>query len=343
MKPGNSKTKQLIIFCLLLIATAGLASLLFAAVWHREDAEVVKASTPQQALTGDVGYVSLFACNTALMKRVNELQQLDQQYATLLTEPDSKKMLAAVNQQIYVQQEIFRGSLDSAFLHISIHGDSSINKFFTSIVAGYRSILENRGAVGSLRTAINLNKTGLSPNQAAAIKNQNELQIKNNKIALLETTIKTMTVKNKPSNEPILEDRDELVTLKRNIASQENKVAALLTINNSLKQDNDKLLKLESDYVKNIGASDAANKNKTNSLQQKVDALNAELRLAQVDCNLSKVDAGQIISTSKQRKQLLSEASGILTNLANSEDVIIKKKVQEKITRLNKIAANSRD
>jgi len=343
MKPGNSKTKQLIIFCLLLLATAGLASLLVAAVWHREDAEVVKPSTPQQAVTGNAGYISLFACNTVLVKRVTELQQLDQQYATLLTEPNSKKMLDAVNQQIFVQEEIFRGSLDSAFLNTTIHGDSGINKLFTSILAGYRSILQNRGTVGSLRTTINMNKTGLSPNQAAVLKNQNELRDKNNKIALLETTIKEMATKTKIADEPIAKEKDDVIALRRNIADQNNKVAALVTINSTLKQDNDKLLKLESDYVKNISAGDAANKNKTTSLQQKVDALNAELRLAQVDCNLSRVDAGQIISTSKQRKQLLSEASGILTNMANSEDVIIKKKVQDKITRLNQIAANSRD
>ncbi len=343
MKPSNNKTKQVIIFCLLLLATAGLASLLFAAVWHKEGVEAVKASTPQQALTGDASYTSLLACNTVLAKRVNDLQQLDQQYATLLTEPNGKKMQDSVNQQIYVQEEIFRGSLDSAFLNTSIHGDSGINKFFTSILAGYRSILENRGAVGSLRTAINMSKTGLSPNQAAALKNQNDLRDKNNKIALLETTIKEMVTKTKQADEPILEEKDEVIALRRNIADQSNKVVALVTINSTLKQENDKLLKLENEYVKNISVSDAANKNKSNSLQQKVDALNAELRLAQVDCNLSRVDAGQIISTSKQRKQLLSEASGILTNMANSEDAIIKKKVQDKITRLNQIAANTRD
>ena len=79
------------------------------------------------------------------------------------------------------------------------------------------------------------------------------------------------------------------------------------------------------------------------ALQQKVDVLDAELRLARVDCNLTRVDAAQIISNSRQRKELLSEASGILTSLSKYEDADIKKKVHDKITRLNQVAANSRD
>jgi len=55
------------------------------------------------------------------------------------------------------------------------------------------------------------------------------------------------------------------------------------------------------------------------------------------------VDATQIISNSKQRKQLLSEASSILTDLSASGDADIRSKVKEKIMRLNQVAANTRD
>jgi len=41
-------------------------------------------------------------------------------------------------------------------------------------------------------------------------------------------------------------------------------------------------------------------KTKVAELQQSVDVLNAEVRLAQVDCNLSSVDAKEIIYTARQ-------------------------------------------
>ncbi len=71
-------------------------------------------------------------------------------------------------------------------------------------------------------------------------------------------------------------------------------------------------------------------KNKVGGLQQKVDELNAELRLARVDCNLSKVDAAQIIFNAKQRKQPPTESSGILKSLSDTDNAGIKKKVQVK-------------
>jgi len=67
------------------------------------------------------------------------------------------------------------------------------------------------------------------------------------------------------------------------------------------------------------------------------------LQLATVDCSLTRADATQSISSAKQRKLLLSEASSILTDLSATGSAEVKRKAQEKIARLNQIAANTRD
>ena len=78
-------------------------------------------------------------------------------------------------------------------------------------------------------------------------------------------------------------------------------------------------------------------------LEKRVSDLNTEIRLAQVDCNLSRVDATQIISNSKQRKALLSDALNTLNTLAVNGDATVKRKVLDKINRLNQVSSTFRD
>ena len=82
---------------------------------------------------------------------------------------------------------------------------------------------------------------------------------------------------------------------------------------------------------------------KVNSLEQKVQDLNADLYFAKVDCNLSRADAQQIISNARQRKELLSESLAMLTSLSASGDAGIQKKAKEKIAHLNHIATALHD
>ena len=346
MERGNNsdKGKKVVIFSLLLLATAAISFMLGAILWQKKEVSVAATPVNKNAGAAGVKYDMLVKDNDVLASRVNTLQQLDQQYAGLLTDSNSQEQLNSINKDIYIQEEVFRGSIDSIFLDAPGLADSSLNKLFNDIISGYRSILENRRSISSLRTAINMNKTGLKPDEMAMLKNQNELQEKTNKIATLESELKAMTVKG-PAIAPSKTDNtsDDVTALKENITELTNKVTSLTTANNALKQDNEKIVKQQNDAIKNLNAGELSFKNKTAGMQQRVDALNAELRLAQVDCNLNRVDASQIISTSKQRKQLLSEASGILTSLSNTDDPAIKKKVQDKILRLNQVAANSRD
>ncbi|MEO5894010.1 MAG: hypothetical protein ABIQ31_27375 [Ferruginibacter sp.] len=352
MNPANrpNKAKKIILFSLILLTTAGIASYLVAILLQKEEFTVVTKNDRSQLPKQSASYYDLLlSYNDLLTRRLNALQQLDQQYVDLLTKTNDKKALDSANRLIHAQEEIFRGTIDSIFLNTPVQTDTVLNNLLIDNVTVYKNMLQNRPSISSLRNAINQDKKSLNPDEMTSLKIQNELQEKNNRIASLESSLKVMSASRVPAaTAPSLtqqpDKRDEnIVALKENIAQQENKITTLTTTYSSLRQDYDKLIKQQNDAAKTSGTADVTFKNKATSLQQKIDELNAELRLAQVDCNLSRVDAGQIISNSRQRKELLSEASGILTSLAKSEDADIRKKVQLKIARLNQVAANTRD
>ena len=350
MKPqmGVDKTKRIITFSLIILLTAGLVSLLTAMFLKKgKDNTDMKIDNLRATIsTSPMNYNMLIENNNILSSRINLLQQLDQKFADQLAESGDKKILDSINLQIFVQEEVFRGSLDSIFLNSASQPDTNLNILSNNLVSSYRSILNNRQAITGLRNAVNLNNTSLSPDKKVLLKLQNELQQKNNQLLTLENSIKSIdkekgnltTAKNNDV------EQNNSAALRKNIIDLENKVYLLTSTNYILKQDNDKFLRAQTEPAKsNSGSNDVILKNKNVTLQRNIDMLDAELRLARVECNLTRVDASQIISNSRQRKELLSEASGILTSLSKYDDADIKKKVNDKITRLNQVAANSRD
>ena len=344
MKEYNSEErgKKIITFSIIILFAVGISTLLTAAFFKKDKKfNEVKLEETYKAGSSPVNYEGLIHNNNILSNRINSLQQLDQNYADQLSSTGDKKRLDSINLQIFVAEEILRGSIDSIFLNGSGPGDSSLNNLSNNMITTYQSILNNRQVVTSLRTALNVKS--LSTDDRVLLKLQDELQQKNKQLITLENSLKNMgTEKNTPIVKNDIKD-DNANGSGKKIAELENKVYLLTSSNYILKQDNEKFLKGQTDAQKSNNTGDVSLKNKTAVLQQKVDVLDAELRLARVDCNLTRVDASQIISNSRQRKELLSEASGILTSLSKYEDADIKKKVHDKITKLNQVAANSRD
>jgi hypothetical protein len=74
-----------------------------------------------------------------------------------------------------------------------------------------------------------------------------------------------------------------------------------------------------------------------------VDLLNAELRLAEVNCELSRADARQVVYNSRQRQELLTDALSILTQLEQSPDAEIQKKARQKMVELRSIVSTVHD
>lgn len=133
---------------------------------------------------------------------------------------------------------------------------------------------------------------------------------------------------------------DELNTT---IAAQERKIASLTATIASLESD------LRSSNIaleqarKTTDNNSSAVRNQTIILEKRINDLNAEIRFAQVDCSIARVDATQIISNARQRKILLADALTTLNNLSATGVATVKRKVSEKIIRLNQVSSTVRD
>ncbi|MBC8034858.1 MAG: hypothetical protein H7Y03_11975 [Chitinophagaceae bacterium] len=128
---------------------------------------------------------------------------------------------------------------------------------------------------------------------------------------------------------------------------KESQYTSILSMINTLKKENESLTaKINKLSTGNSTITNEMLKNEKSRaalLEKRISDLNAELRFAKVDCNLTRADVTQIISNSKQRKELLAEALASLNNLSRSDDAVIAQKAKEKFQRLNNIAKTVRD
>lgn len=328
----TEKRKKIILFTLMLTVSLALAFFLGYSLKGSNSSgeKLIVASNTMPAAEMD----RLFTANDKLQDKVTLLQQLDKQYAALMT--DDRKSDSLDGLILQGEKDLY-ATIDAVDEESKTLKDEPIQKKFANMVNSYRQLLDSRSAGKSMRNAIAVRLNGFSDNEKDLLKLQDELVQKNSKILMLEASLKPMV---KQTDIALKSDNSEM--LNRKIAELESTVNSYTNVNTNLKQENDRLQKLQNENRKN-NSNEMMLKDKGVLLQQKVEALNAELQLAQVDCNLSRVDAAQIISNAKQRKQLLSEASSILTNLSATASDEIKKKVKDKIVRLNQVAANTRE
>lgn len=111
---------------------------------------------------------------------------------------------------------------------------------------------------------------------------------------------------------------------------------------NELRQRYD-LLQKEYQAMVNKAQRNESKTDRSAELTSKIEELEAALRLAEVNCNLTRADAREIIYNSKQRKALLENSLNILRNLSASPNQTVQKKAREKMTELKTIASTIRD
>lgn len=351
MKPVNSSSRKMnmLFFVLALFITGGLIFILFSSLKEVDGGALASKNFPS-ANTVNAGFNSsdkkMVQYGELLNAQLNHLVQLDEQFAAMQGSALGNKNYDSLNLVILKQEESLRKSIDS----ISGQETGAIKEggeLFAGMITAYRAMLESRKNIAGIRNAVAISQGSFTPDEKAMFKIQEEIMAKTNRITTLENALKELEKKEAGTPSLVLAKQNEKfadsIRFVASINVLQNKITTLNTSINNLKLENDRLQKLQGDNVKNTGSSDASLKEKTIIMQQRIDALNTELQLSQVDCNLSRVDAGQIISTAKQRKMLLNEASSILTNLANSGNSDAKRRAQEKIVKLNQIAANSRD
>lgn len=329
----TEKRRKIILFTLTLTVSLGLAFFLGRSIRDSNPAEASPIIAGHTLSAAELD--RLFASDDKLQDKVVLLQQLDKQYTAQMT--DDKKS-DSLDQSILQVEKDLRAAIEAVDEEGKALKDKPVQEKFAKMVSRYRQLLAGRSAGEGMRNAIALRLNDFSDNEKDLLKLQQELVQKNNRILMLEASAKPMATQTAVS---LPNDQSEL--LNRKLAELEGTVNSYANVNTSLKQENEKLQKLQNENNRKNNSNEMMLKDKGVLLQQKVEALNAELQLAHVDCNLSRVDAAQIISNAKQRKQLLSEASSILTNLSMTGSDDLKKKVKDKIVRLNQVAANTRE
>lgn len=327
----NDKRKKLLLFSLSLTGVMGLMFFLGTSLSSNT---TVKTEDKSAATLTEASLV--ISNNEKLQQRVAGLQLLDEQYGNAITKPFFSSIADSLNKVILMEENNFRNALETAGQGIASLNNENIKNGFKNMLSAYRSFIDNRKAISSLRNAVAMQSSKLLPDEKMILQLQDELMEKENRINSLESSVKTMTA----LKAPVAAKAGDNEMLLQNINELEGKVTSLSRVNNNLKEENDRLVKQRAEGVNN---NEQMLKEKNISLQQKIEELDAEIQLVKVDCNLNRVDATQIISNSKQRKQLLNEASNILTNLSASGNSQIKRRVNEKINRLNIVAANSRE
>jgi len=308
------------------------------------DNDADKVTTAQQHV--------LLMQDEILHGHLNALQKLDKEYTTLLSDTANKNGMEGINARISAEESFLNESIDSISKELVNNPGVVDESLFTNMVTSFRLALENRRGLSNLRDALGVGKATINPGQQLMLKVKSELLAKETKIANLENALKVMqaNLDKKPvapvsviakvpvvvpkAPLPLSTENDNLN--KEKLIEKDNKIVALTTTNSMLQKEYDRLSKQYTDAKKNLETNDL--KSKSVALESKVDELNTELRLAQVDCNLARADASQIISNSKQRRVLLSEASAILNNISKSDNAAVQKKVQDKIARLNQVA-----
>jgi hypothetical protein len=68
-----------------------------------------------------------------------------------------------------------------------------------------------------------------------------------------------------------------------------------------------------------------------------------QLRFAQIDCNLSRADARQVVYNDRQRQDLLADALRMLNDLSKSNDPGIQREAKQKLALLKNIASTVHD
>lgn len=339
MEPLNiaERRKKLITLGILLTVTVVL--LVIAAASFRQ------FGSADASIAANSPATDLLLMDETLHNRLNKLQQLDEQYAAMLTDSAAVKNFDSLNTAIAGQEDLFRTAIDSLERTGNAIEDESSRDEALRMISSFKYLLQSRKSIATLRNAVAVSNPSFSADQKQLIQLQNQLMDKDEKISELETSLALAEIKQQPAATPAVAPVTNTANetrLRENMVLLESKISTLTETNNTLKEQYDQL-KQRAEQNKNTASAEADLKARNSSLQQKVEDLNAELRLAQVDCNISRVDATQIISNAKQRKQLLSEASSILTDLSTTNNSDVQRKVKDKIAKLNQVAANSRE
>lgn len=273
------------------------------------------------------------------------LKQLDQDYARKIVDSANPVELNSLNSNISEAEKNLKTKIENLEILAKVYTDQKTSSLLRSFAESYRLVMNDRASMQAF-------KKGISPQndtnnaRPGMLTVQNEIQARDSRIAALEDYINLLGNKGMASisiANKIVANQQNIDELRLTINEQEKKIANLTAANTALVKDSQTNVEALDQVKKGTDNSSVTLRNQNTALEKMVNELSVEVSLAQVDCNLTRADAGQIISNSRQRKVLLSDALSTLKNLSINGDAGIKMKVQDKLNRLNQIAATVHD
>ena len=345
MKPENFAERKKILFWLGALVAASILLLLLGLIFiYGRQALVAEARPPAgKPLAGE----GLEKAGTMLNTYAGQLLQLDRTFSRQLTDSvSSLSMIEKTRQDIGTQEKELEKTLDSLDRLGPEYGP--LIGSFRSLLTGHHelTLLSDAGPSGREEPSDSL-KLQLS-------KAKSELRIKNDLIARLQKIGTDESGSGDRNGDIRL--RSEYVALQEQFDQQEQNARQLRQQVENLRHTNENLLARLKE-TRSAGAqtdgrvADSrpgddprySGNTQNTALEHKPSGLSDELRFAQVDCNLSRADARQVVYNAKQRKDLLTDALTTLNDLARSQDPEVQKKARERLGLLRSIASSVHD
>jgi len=317
------------------LVSLGLMGVIFAAFFSREPAAVAGSSTASGSnLRIEQERILLQSAN--LETAFKTLLQYDDEYNKLIGQPGSSKGMADINNRIRTTEATLAKQVDQLNKSKNLYRFGNNSKLIENIASIYTVALQSRSHLRDARSLV-----GNGDNKAPA-----EQELLRVTAQLNSREQELIALRNEESNngsepqatlapEALVKENE---SLRNSVAESKQKAEQATEQTTLLKKENAKLVEKLNDVQRVVPSAraDAAE-------SSKIKSLSADLSFSQVDCNLTRADAKQIISNSRQRRELLNEALTILNNLTKSENAEIRKKAADKIAALNYIAKNIRE
>ncbi len=330
-------------FALLYITSLVVLILIFITFWNNYGPS--RQTVALKTGVGSAEAYDILKKDASLHKGLIHLQQLDAKYALLFANSANKKSLDSLNELISKSEDSFSNTIEDVQNQrdkFSIVADKSI---LDSVANFFRIALNNRRSNSFMRTAIASLDGNSGMDQRELLKLKLDVSNKNDQILSLENRIKSSK-----NDAPVNSSSEALDAAEQKIQSLEADVTNTKRLRDTLISQTKTLLKENSllaaqvngfktnssEYPKKITESNA-------DMLNKIEDLKTKLAFAQVDCSLTRADPRQIISNSKQRKDLLQEALNSLNNFVHSTDLSVQKKAKEKLVQLQSIASAAHD
>lgn len=339
----NKKGLKLKFTALYILSLALVAFIISVFIPRTAASNTVATAKPLES--NDVPATDLLNKLVGINAQYQSLKQQDQNYSGKAISPAGTGELTTLQKEINENEKSLSNKLDSLDNIARSYTNQKSSSLLHSFVESFRMVLSDRSSMQAYKTTV-LSGGNLTSSQQDLIRMQNEIQVRNSRITALEGQISSLQNKQStvvPVTENTNDNQQKNDALQATINAQESKIANLTATNASLEKElranNDALDQLK----KSSDNSSQTGKNQTAILEKRISDLNAEIRFVQVDCNLARVDATQIISNAKQRKLLLADALSTLNTLSATGDASVKRKVAEKMSRLNQVASSVRD